>query len=315
MDIRQLQYLVALARERHFTRAAQSCDVTQPTLSERIRQLELELGVPIVARGQRFHGFTTEGERVLKWAQAILDNWAALKHEIAQIRDGDDAAAGRLTIGVVPSALPIAARLLKALRQRSPNIDLVVLSSTSEDIRRSLEEFSIDAGITYLDNESIDGLLSRPIYRERYCLFVRSDDPLAGRASIGWAEAANHPLALLTGNMQNRRIIDRAFRTAKASPRTRMETNSLVTLGASVRETGLATVMPEYMAKTLAMAEIRAIPLVSPTVEHVVGIVAVDRTPMPALVTMALETAVQLAASDEAAAEALAGDEADALPC
>ena len=68
MDIRQLQYLVALSREKHFTRAAQACHVSQPTLSGRIRQLEQELGVPIVERGHRFHGLTPDGERVLKWA-------------------------------------------------------------------------------------------------------------------------------------------------------------------------------------------------------------------------------------------------------
>lgn len=79
MDIRQLQYLAALAREKHFTRAAKVCNVTQPTLSGRIRQLEQELGVPIVERGQRFHGLTPEGEKVLKWAHAILDNWSSLQ--------------------------------------------------------------------------------------------------------------------------------------------------------------------------------------------------------------------------------------------
>jgi len=62
MDIRHLQYLAALAREKHFTRAAQACHVTQPTLSGRIRQLEQELGVPIVERGNRFHGLTPAGE-------------------------------------------------------------------------------------------------------------------------------------------------------------------------------------------------------------------------------------------------------------
>ena len=87
MDIRQLQYLVALAREKHFTRAAQACHVTQPTLSGRIRQLEQELGVPIVERGQRFHGLTPDGERVLKWAHTILDNWASLQQEIETLRN------------------------------------------------------------------------------------------------------------------------------------------------------------------------------------------------------------------------------------
>ena len=86
MDIGQLQYLVALAREKHFTRAAKACHVTQPTLSGRLRQLEQELGVPIVERGQRFIGFTPDGERVLRWAHTILDNWSALQQDIARRR-------------------------------------------------------------------------------------------------------------------------------------------------------------------------------------------------------------------------------------
>ena len=94
MDIGQLQYLVALAREKHFTRAAKACHVTQPTLSGRIRQLEQELGVPIVERGQRFIGFTPDGERVLQWAHAILDNWTSLQNDIAQRRDGQGALRG-----------------------------------------------------------------------------------------------------------------------------------------------------------------------------------------------------------------------------
>ena len=72
MVIRQLAYLVALARERHFGRAAAACNVTQPTLSAGIRHLENELGVPLVERSQRFQGLTAEGERVLTWAQRII---------------------------------------------------------------------------------------------------------------------------------------------------------------------------------------------------------------------------------------------------
>ena len=99
MDIRQLQYLVALAREKHFTRAAQACHVTQPTLSGRIRQLEQELGVPIVERGQRFHGLTPDGHRVLQWANAILEDWGALQQDIATRRNTSGALTGRDTLG------------------------------------------------------------------------------------------------------------------------------------------------------------------------------------------------------------------------
>src|SRR5256885_13028489 len=83
MDIRQLQYLAALAREKHFTRAAAACNITQPTLSGRIRQLEQELGVPIIERGQRYHGLTPEGERVLAWARTILANWQSMQQDLA----------------------------------------------------------------------------------------------------------------------------------------------------------------------------------------------------------------------------------------
>ena len=115
MDIRQLQYLAALAREKHFTRAAQACNVTQPTLSGRIRQLEQELGVPIVARGQRFFGLTPEGDRVLKWAHLILDNWHSLNQELGQIRNTKGDLVGRITLGVIPSALPKVAPITAAM--------------------------------------------------------------------------------------------------------------------------------------------------------------------------------------------------------
>src|SRR4026207_555104 len=100
MDIRQLQYLVALAREKHFTRAAQACHVTQPTLSGRIRQLEQELGVPIVERGERCHGSPREGARVLKWAHVIRASCAWMQQEIETLRHASGALSGRLSIGV-----------------------------------------------------------------------------------------------------------------------------------------------------------------------------------------------------------------------
>ena len=198
MDIRQLQYLVALAREKHFTRAAKACHVTQPTLSGRLRQLEQELGVPIVERGQRFIGFTPDGERVLKWAHTILDNWSALRQDIAQRRDQQGALRGHLSVGVIPSALPMAALMAKAIHARHPDVELTILSHSSIDILRQLEEFTIDVGFTYLDNEPVEGMRAEPIYMERYCLLVRADHHLAGAPCVSWADAAKEPLCLLT---------------------------------------------------------------------------------------------------------------------
>ena len=292
MDIRQLQYIAALAREKHFTRAAQACHVTQPTLSGRIRQLEQELGVPIVERGHRFHGLTPDGERVVKWAHAILDNWESLRQEIARLRSTSATLAGRLSVGVIPSALPMAGLITKAIRDRHPGVELVVLSQSSIEILRHLEDYSIDVGLTYLDNEPIEGMRSEPIYMERYCLLVRADHALVNETGVSWAQAAQEPLCLLTPENQNRRIIDRAFRAASCAPIPKLETNSVINLCANVHLMGLASIVPEYFLKVLGpISDVRAIPLMQPVVEHSVGLVAVDRDPVSPLVLAAFECA------------------------
>ena len=290
MDIRQLQYLVALAREKHFTRAAQACHVTQPTLSGRIRQLEQELGVPIVERGQRFHGLTPHGERVLKWAHTILDNWGSLQQEIATLRNTSKSLSGRLSVGVIPTALPMAGLITSAIRDRHPDVELTVLSQSSIDILRCLEDFSIDIGLTYLDNEPIEGMRSEAIYMERYCLLVHADHELAHAASVSWSDAAKEPLCLLTPDMQNRRIIDRAFRAANTAPVPRLETNSVINLCANVHLMRLASIIPEYFLEVMGpISDVRAVPLTEPAVEHSVGLVAVDRDPISPLVLAAFE--------------------------
>jgi DNA-binding transcriptional LysR family regulator len=293
MDIRQLQYLAALAREKHFTRAAQVCHVTQPTLSGRIRQLEQELGVPIVERGQRYIGLTPEGERVLKWAHLILDNWQSLTQELGQIRSKTGELVGRLALGVIPSALPMVSLLTRAMQQAHPSVEFTVLSHSSEEILRALHDFSIEAGVTYLDNEPVEGLLQAPLYRERYCLFVAEGHALAAKASVTWLEAAQEQLCLLTPNMQNRRIVDRAFLAANAHPSPRLETNSIMNLFASVRSMGLASIMPEYFMNVLGpMQGVKAVPLAEPKVEHAVGLVAMSREQQSPLIA-ALFTAAR----------------------
>jgi DNA-binding transcriptional LysR family regulator len=286
MDIRQLQYLAALAREKHFTRAAEACHVTQPTLSGRIRQLEQELGVPIVERGQRFIGLTPEGERVLKWAHLVLENWQSLQQELAAIRSKKGELSGRLVLGVIPSALPMVSLLTRAMERENPQVEFTVLSQSSEEILRHLHDHAIDAGLTYLDNEPVAGLMRHPLYSEHYCLFVGENSPYADKPAVTWQEAAGEPLCLLTPNMQNRRIIDRAFAAANAHPSPRLETNSIMNLLASVKSMGLSSIMPEYFIHVLGHLEgVRAIPLVDPRVEHKVGLVGLPREPLSPLVS------------------------------
>lgn len=288
MDIRQLQYLVALAREKHFTKAAEACNITQPTLSSRIRQLEQELGVPVVERGQRYLGLTQEGETVLKWAHAILDDCTAMTQELAKMKSG---LAGRLVLGVIPTALLFTPRITGAMAKLYPNVDFKILSMTSIEIMERLKEHAIDVGISYLDNEPTDFHASQPLYREHHCVVMRTDHRLADRATLTWHEVANEALCLLNSEMQNRRIVDRTFRSIGAAPVCRVETTSIANILAHVqRGDGLVGIIPENFLTGLGKVEgIVAVPLGEPDVSHEIGLLAVDRDPMPPAIAALFE--------------------------
>jgi DNA-binding transcriptional LysR family regulator len=281
MDIRQLRYLVSLARERHFARAAEACGVAQPTLSAGLRHLEEELGVPVVERGNRFKGLTPEGERVLGWAQRILADCDALEQELVSARRS---LRGRIVIGVIPSALAMVARLTGALLARQPGVGLKLLSQSSIEIQRGLDGFELHAGITYLDNEPLAHVRGQPLYREHYVLLAGHRHGLEQRQGIGWAEAAGLPLCLLVPEMQNRRIVDAAFARAGAKPSPVVETDSIAALVSLVREGGLVAVAPDHLVPQLGIDDIQALRLEGPEVAHTVGLVVADREPTPPLV-------------------------------
>jgi DNA-binding transcriptional LysR family regulator len=294
MDIRQLRYLVALARERHFARAAETCGVAQPTLSAGLRHLEEDLGVLVVERGNRFKGLTPEGERVLAWAQRILADCDALEQELVGARK---ALRGRITIGVIPSALAMVARVTSTLLARQPGLGVKLLSRSSVDIQRGLDDFELHAGITYLDNEPLSHVRSQPLYQERYVLLAARGQGLDDRRSIGWAAAAELPLCLLVPEMQNRRIVNAAFAAAGTNPIPVVETDSMAALVNHVRETRLVAVAPDQLVDRLGIdGDLLRIRLEAPDLVHAVGLVVADREPTPPFVT-ALWAAAQAAAT------------------
>jgi DNA-binding transcriptional LysR family regulator len=175
--------------------------------------------------------------------------------------------------------------LTRAMEREHLRVEFTVLSQSSEEILRNLHEHAIDVGITYLDNEPVEGLMQHPLYEEHYSLFVGENSPYTDKESVTWTEAAQEPLCLLTPNMQNRRIIDRAFAVANVHPSPRLETNSIMNLLASVKSMGLASIMPDYFINVLGKLEgVRAVPLINPKVEHKVGLVGLPREPLSPLV-------------------------------
>ena len=277
----KFEYLMALARERHFGRAAETCGVTQPTLSAGIKQLEETLGVLLVQRGSRFIGFTPEGERTLDWARRIVGDSRALRQEMTALKRG---LAGRLRIAAIPTTLAMVAALTTPYRARHPDVRFTVLSRTSIEILTLLENLEIDAGVTYIDNEPLGRVTAVPLYQERYQLLIAADAPLGNRHSVAWAEVAQVPLCLLTPDMQNRRIIDNLLKSAGGDPQPTLESDSMIVLFAHVRTGRWASVMPAKLAETLGLTEtIRAIPIVEPEAVHTIGLVVPAREPMTPL--------------------------------
>ena len=294
--IDKLQFLLALARERHFGRAAQACGVTQPSLSAGVKQLEDMLGVLLVNRGSRFQNFTPEGERILDWARRIVGDASAMRQEIRSLKQG---LTGHLRIAAVPPSLAIVVLLTAPYRRRYPDVSFTVLSRTSGQIQTLIDNLEIDAGITYTDNEADGRLRTVPLYREQYRLLVARDNEFARRAQVTWREVGQVPLCLLTPETQNRRIIDSRLRAAGCEPSPMLASDSMIVLFSHVRSGQWASVMPSRLAEALGLAhEVQVVPIVDDEPAPMIGLVVPKREPLPplsaALVTEARRLAIEL---------------------
>ena len=291
--LERLEFIIALAREQHFGRAAEACGVSQPTLSAGIKYLEDTFGVLLVQRGSRFHGFTPEGERVLEWARRIVADARAMRQDVDALKRG---LVGHIRIAAIPTALAMTAMLTTPYRARHPDVRFTILSRTSIQILSLLENLEVDAGLTYLDNEPLGRVKSVPLYHEEYCLLTSAKGALGNRERVTWAEVGKIPLCLLTPDMQNRRILDGLLRSAGAEPSPTLESNSMIVLFAHVRTGQWATIMPAKLAETLGLTDsVRAIPIVEPAALHAVGLVVPDREPMTPLITALVAEARALA--------------------
>lgn len=163
MLFRQLEYFTAIARERHFARAAEACNVSQAALSDGLRKLEAELGVPLIRRRHAFEGLTPEGERLAVWARRILASQDALIEEAAVLKTG---LSGELRIGTVPSASTTVAPILDRFSRSHPLVSTVVDTKLpTQEITRRLTDFDLDAGLCY-PFDAVPGLKQLHLYRE-----------------------------------------------------------------------------------------------------------------------------------------------------
>jgi DNA-binding transcriptional LysR family regulator len=290
--LRQLEYLCALADERHFGRAAAACHVSQPALSVAIRKLEAELGLELVHRDRRYDDLTPQGRELLGWARQILAGVDSLSSEASRM---SGTLSGKLRIGAIPTALPLIARITSPLVTRHPAVELEVRSMAASEIAAQVERFAVDVGITYLDREMPRGLRGMPVFNERYVFLT--GEATGRKSTIAWSELDGMALCFLTSEMRNRRIVESALVAAGATTSARVETDSISAL-LSFALQGWSSVVSEAWLELYGVpAGMRALRLVEPELSQPIGIVTRDSALLPPAVVALLDSA---SASDAA---------------
>ena len=289
-ELRDLQMLVSLSRTRNFSRSAMDCNISQPAFSTRIRKLEERLKLPLVRRGNSFQGFTKEGDVVLKWARKLLADEEGMRQEIASLKNDLN---GTLSLGVIPTAMPFAARVSAKLREKHPNLSIEIYSESTHQIVRKLNDFSLDAGILYFNNGDPETTVK--LYEERYVFIAPKSLTVSKEKQITWAEVAQIPLCLLTQNMKNRQLIDRHFLDLGISPSIVTEASDFTAVLAQVAGGNAATIAPESVAQTfLDLKSTKQLDLIRPVLTHSVGLSIKDQSPVLPMIE-ALRKAVKSA--------------------
>lgn len=293
--LRQLEYFVAVARERHFGRAAEACHASQPALSAGIAKLERELGVTLIKRGHNFEGLTPAGKRIANWATRVLEDQQRLEAEAHSLRRG---IVGTLHLGVGRYTInaPVA-RLVASFGSHHPMAKITISTTESTaTMARRLHNFELDAAISSFEPDDAVGLSVTPLYEEKYVLLVSEDQVALGDRSISWMQAAELPLVLLTPEMKYRQFIDKTFTNTGAVVDPEVETDSMAALCAHVATGRWASVVPHSLLLGMPpTCGIRAIPLVDPDTGTQISIAVNPGSPNP----IAATALVDLAASCE----------------
>jgi LysR family hydrogen peroxide-inducible transcriptional activator len=194
ISLRSLGYLVTLAEERHFGRAAERCFVSQPTLSAQIKKLEEQLGGQLLERTQRRVMVTGLGREVVERARRILQG---VDEIVALTESRQDPLAGELRVGLIPTVAPyLLPRVAGLLKQRLPRLRLMLLELQTEELLRQLSAGSLDLAI--LARPFADqGLESEDLYREDFFVALPGDHPLTKKQSISVADLDNQTVLLL----------------------------------------------------------------------------------------------------------------------
>jgi DNA-binding transcriptional LysR family regulator len=224
MEMSQLRYLVALAEERHFTRAAAREHIAQPALSQQIRRLEDEVGLPLVERTTRRVAMTGAGELLVARARRILAELEAAQTELRALRGVQS---GHVTVGALHTMGPVDVSLVLAtFHERYPAVELTVREQSSEELAEMLRVDELDlAFLSVTERIESHGLGLELLVSEELVVVLPPDHPLAGRDEVRIAELSEEQFISFRHGARLRELLMAAGRQAGFEPQIKLELN------------------------------------------------------------------------------------------
>jgi LysR family transcriptional regulator, cyn operon transcriptional activator len=247
MLLRHIRYFLAVAEHRNFTRAADALHVSQPTLSQQIRQLEDTLRVQLLDRSGRTIQLTDAGTAYARYAQRALQDLEAGKRAI---HDVQELSRGSLRLSMTPTFTAyLIGPLLEKYNSRYPDIVLNILEMPQDRMETLLNEDALDLGIAFNETHSPD-IETRTLFVEALAMLVGKSHPRAKkRATVTLREFERETLVLLNEEFATRHYIDRYCMQHGVAPRISMEVNSISAVIEIVRRSTLATLLPAAVAR------------------------------------------------------------------
>jgi LysR family hydrogen peroxide-inducible transcriptional activator len=246
MNLRDLKYLIALADHRHFGRAAAACFVSQPTLSTQIRKREEELGVALVERAPRKVMMTPSGRDAVERARRIVAEVEQMKESARRTPDPE---AGAVRLGIFPTLGPyLLPHVIPRIRERFPNLELLLVEEKSDVLLARLREGRLDAGLLALPVAD-DQLHTQFLFEEPFLLAVPESHPLARRDSLSLGELSEQKLLLLEDGHCLREQALEVCRLSGANEKSEFRATSLETLRQMVAANVGMTLLPTLATK------------------------------------------------------------------
>lgn len=277
MTLNELRYIVAVARERHFGRAAEASCVSQPTLSVGVKKLEDELGVSLFERDPGEIGITAIGHRIIEQAQRVLEEADGIKH---LARQGKDPLAGRLRLGAIPTIGPyLLPRLLPRIAEQAPEMPLIIEENLTAILSERLKRGDLDIILISLPFEQ-PGILTRPLYDEPFVVLLPSRHPWSDQTSVTIDQLGGEDILLLgPGHCFRDQVLKICPHGIKSTAgddgrQPRLEGGSLETIRYMVAGGIGITLLPCTAAATDRFAEplVRALPLAGEPPRRRVGL-------------------------------------------